>query len=922
MASVVVVVVVVVNMDDLSPAEVETNVHPDWSAFLRQRAEDLEAGFENKYEEEAEEKEKEEIDDDETLDQVQAEPLFDLLEEQPGPIGQKKRLGRPKKVLQELFAELPQQHVVMGDVRGHEPVETVSSSSSMMQGSTAVSALIPPECYSQDHFTTVSHNFFAKQPLLMPALLECVRQATFTKDTLDAGTQRLCDRFLNIKDFHLASGKVLQGLLNLDQGGLVKRLERLATTICLVQRSDRETLEKLVVTNVPAQMCVLYLDAESYDETPMLTSVKHHRYLSRSVPGLTDLDCDPMGLADVSKCLGDLKVATKAKLLQSSSCFSMLIQLVERPCLIMGETLNIISPLLRNQAQTLQQSLLRTSAVTEYSNKFSLKCRSVVVDQAASNLSCEESMVEGRGKDWSSMVLPCAVHQISSCIKKTCEGLMSHEVSSLVKAALSIVEGGKMAYFRQALTDEILSRQVQIIEGPLPADAALHQANLKELLLKKGAKATSKTLMLQATVNGDWRVSGCLQHVVPRGEQRPDPASLKELFATILVSALAGTQPIIFPRHRWTGSDESVAFFLLLHSVHNLLLPTYARFVSFLGKRSVAVDLAGAQAGALPITDQAEHGLDNHQVVLQVDLGQEPAHVQEQPYQSQQDPSTQQAALHAQHRRDTLSWLQSKPLASLLSMQFVLAPLNVLLRKQLKSSGVEHMMVERARIARLMLSGRWEDQPPTSQLALAASAKFEREFHEQVGHMLLNTSLWEVFPDEYRTVTQRALLHRLLARASAAVYELLGRAHSQFPVKLFALLECPAMATEMNQIPMCLKDPWSQKIQQCYGTLAHPMVKNLVVSQSLLQKCDISTIESRHAALRRNLLSRSLQTWRFGVSQCSAEWIMQNSRRLLSQRQGFVKKKLKRTEVILTPQHQKFSQPHRIQSCDSCPQYF
>ena len=81
----------------------------------------------------------------------------------------------------------------------------------------------------------------------------------------------------------------------------------------------------------------------------------------------------------------------------------------------------------------------------------------------------------------------------NSCTRRTCEGLMSHKVSSLAKAALSLEEGGKMTYFRQALIDEILSREIQVIEG-------------------KNAKTTSKILMLEAIANGDWRVAGCLQH--------------------------------------------------------------------------------------------------------------------------------------------------------------------------------------------------------------------------------------------------------------------------------------------------------------------------------------------------------------------------------------------------------------------------
>ena len=514
--------------------EADALVHPGWSQLLEASRETIRG--------ENDDDDDDDDDDDIVIDhglsedsvpELQADPLFNLSSDGFSH-GSHKRLGRPKRALQELFAETPSVEYAsesgsasVGHVHPQEESGGLQRGLGQAKIANAVAELIPQQCYNPDHFLIPSLGHFATQSLLSLALLEAYRQASTQDCPLDSGIQRLCDRFLNQHEFHLASGKIMQQLLSLDPKGLFKRLERLAAAICLMQRSDRATLEKLVVTNVPQHMCVLYLDVESYDETPMITSVKQKPISkSVSVPG-SAIEANQDAGVEVSPKINEFRVATKAKLLQSRSCFAMLLQIVDKPCLIMGETLSPIAPLLRNQAQTLQQSLLRAGAVSECSGRFALKCRSVVVDQASSNLSCENSMLIGRGPMWNSMVLPCAVHQISSCITKTCEGLVSEQVSSLIKAGLSIVEGGKMTYFRQALTEEILSRDIIIIQGDLPMEAAEHQAMLKKLLIQKGNKMLSKHLMLQTTANGDWRAAGCLQHYVCRGVRQPEPAAPK-----------------------------------------------------------------------------------------------------------------------------------------------------------------------------------------------------------------------------------------------------------------------------------------------------------------------------------------------------------------------------------------------------------
>ena len=44
------------------------------------------------------------------------------------------------------------------------------------------------------------------------------------------------------------------------------------------------------------------------------------------------------------------------------------------------------------------------------------------------------------------------------------------------------------------------------------------------------------------------------------------------------------------------------------------------------------------------------------------------------------------------------------------------------------------------------------------------------------------------------------------------MHQVLQVPHEQFPVRLFALLECPDLAASMAHTPPCMIDVWTQKI--------------------------------------------------------------------------------------------------------------
>eukprot|EP00971_Amphidinium_carterae_P328414 6460284-Amphidinium_carterae.1 len=507
------------------------------------------------------------------------------------------------------------------------------------------------------------------------------------------------------------------------------------------------------------------------------------------------------------------------------------------------------------------------------------------------------------------------MHIISRCVKKTLDGLVPAAVTSLIRLSLSLLDSGKMILFRKALAMEIEARELVIVQGSLSPAAAQHRQVLMALLIHRHPQALTRQVLLDLTANGDWRDSTKLIHVVPIGRPVPEHQQLQKQFQHVLTQLFAGTNPVIFPRHRWTGSEESITYYSLLWFCHGLLLPTYRRILTLTSSNSSKPTQAtsGVVLGlAVERSLLLDDAVDGEMLVSAMSSHEEEALVGNTAWP---DPSSftatiekeiTQADVNARNRSHSLAWLESKPEAELLIMQVVVQPLTDLLNKQLESAGATFTMVERAKVAIAMMSGQSNvDGTCGYQVLQAASGRFENEFLVQAHHLLEWKNVWDVLHCSCRTTAARALAHRVLSRAASTVYQLLGTPHKLFPLKLFRILVDASSVQELVDTPSCQKDSWTLALERQFGSLAHPSVKQILLGQSLLQRTDITCIEAKHASLRRFLLSRSLQTWRFGIGACSAEWLMQQCRRLLRKPAG---KKVLKKEVLSLGQTKQLAQ--------------
>eukprot|EP00971_Amphidinium_carterae_P341102 6479738-Amphidinium_carterae.2 len=640
---------------------------------------------------------------------------------------------------------------------------------------------------------------------------------------------------------------------------IMHRLERMAATISIMQRCEKVGLEAKLASALPTREKVLYLDICGYDETPMLLSTKHLPPQIGSDGNVTGAVVDAGSQPTLGGQLTLPGLVAKTKLLQIQSGFACLVHVGKTPVLLLGDLFNPITALSRCTARNMLHALQKVDVVSQMASSFNMQCRCVCLDKAATNTLTEKLVLNSRPAGWQSLFLHCDCHIIHTCFKKTLE-LLDGDVSSLIKCALSIREGGKMKYFREALAAVVEQREVVFVPEPLPASAQAYKQYIIQLALARDTLALTKITLLEYVMTGDWRNGHALEYAVPVGTTPPSPASVKGMMLDVLLTVLCSSQPGVFPRHRWTGAEQCIAAPTLMLAIHNLLTDTYKSFLALIGSRVLAGDFVPS-CSATDTAPPAQSQLVSIPEAAQV-LPSENADLVEFPMVG--EPLSDQsggfyAALNSKHRQDTWQWLSSKPFPRLLLMQMIVIPLTDLLAQQLQSASIEFEEAELCKVAEALLEGRCSSSSRTFQLLRASLLQMDSDFMDALQSLRVS-DIWSVFPAACRTVQCRALAHKLLARAGASVTELFSMPHQRFPVRLFQVLHKPEVEDTLLNMPACTKCSLTLMLQEKYKRFTHPECLQILQSLAQVSKTDISGIECRHSSIRRHLISRSLQT--------------------------------------------------------------
>jgi hypothetical protein len=531
--------------------------------------------------------------------------------------------------------------------------------------------------------------------------------------------------------------------------------------------------------------------------------------------------------------------------------------------------------------------------LTRVANLFPLKVQLSVTDRYGAN-GAAESAISYEDATWTKVHVPCDVRKVSTAQTKQFQ-LVDGHISSIISCGLSMQEAGSRAAFQHSLFEEITQR-LEIVDDMPPGGAIQENRHaIYDLFLSVGKGGDHKSklskfkryrwqrVILDHYLNGDLSSKRVKYYLGLRDKSLPStlPDILEE-FRQFVIPALVPKSCPIFPRSRWTNSDESVDWNGLLLAHHGLYEPAYLRFCSINKKKpkpsaSTSVVASSTASGwdfvceevAAPLQQPAQDPVETN------GLGPGPGNADADEVQGQGDarPADVQepancfdwAAFNEKLREQCSDWVQTQPFPVVVIMRIAMSPVLYVMNKFLQTSGTGWDKEQQARVA--------AGQPRSYRFIEAHLGTVLQKAFQMLFDLLHQAP--KALSQTTGTRMLKVLLFRMLARAGCALHQLLEMAHETYPYKMFGALRNPAGAAKIFHDLPCLFEELANSFTKLYPTVDDIMgtdAQAVLEGIALVGDVDIAAIERRHASTRRILCLSSLQTWAASLEYVSADW--------------------------------------------------
>ena len=448
-----------------------------------------------------------------------------------------------------------------------------------------------------------------------------------------------------------------------------------------------------------------------------------------------------------------------------------------------------------------------------------------------------------------------------------------------------------MGSYRQALS-KVIGERLRMVRGVLPAEAKAYQQFILRLFASTGSRIPEKHFLLTTLANGDWRKSDCVEVYVAPG-LKIDERTLLDGIVRGLVFALSHRCFMTFPRHRWTGCDLAIDQVGLALAIHNL--GGLAMEMAFAGGVRSAVAEHGGPGHEVDV-EEAQEGQEgpgeaaaDHAMPVQEHLGrrfvQAAGRVTDQAHEHQDVPHedarpqaqspSEHAAENAKRARLALEWLRQKPLAELVILRLILAPIVKLLHKYIARSGESWQT--RAAVQSLKEHlGLGGSEGGQGAISVYVGLMLEKDFHQELEHVLASED-WKWVPRDAWCLQQQTLAFRLSSKLGCLVHQLLVAPTLTYPLKLFRLLQDRDYLTAILADGECMMDAFTLAFlkkypgQQC--TSQEAMVCLQVMSRA--GSCETVGLEWGHGRVQRLVSAQKVQTHIPTMKYVNAQWVGQ-----------------------------------------------
>eukprot|EP00971_Amphidinium_carterae_P345144 6485926-Amphidinium_carterae.2 len=743
---------------------------------------------------------------------------------------------------------------------------------------------------------------------LMPVVLSVQQKAMeVAEEELDTLVMEMGKFYFDPDVYHVCSGKLLEHLFSARHESIQLRMNRLSCSLFLQQQFQRMQLEKTLSMTFGQQSLVMYLDLASYDETPMKLRVQDttKRFHAHGDPLLAQVGV-PEGNHVVETSAGQTVIA---KVLQSHSTAVYVLRSGETMFAIALSCFHPLQSLSKTTAAVVCNALCRHSGVSMFAESFPMKVRTVAADNAPSNVAAERMLRDLRGGKWMSAFVGCDIHTLASIHSKTFEALLPDTVCGLIHVGLALRLNHSWNMFKDAICEELAERKLEIIEASIPEKYINYKLALLQVMHSCTATHLQECVQLMTTFNGNWQSNTLVHYWDSNLEDAPSKRFVLDKMQSVAISVLCGTKVHLWPRHRWTGFKESIRDVGLLWACHGLLQGSFKRLLLKLGDRLAKPVSEKQNVGSSTsyenmlstesaLAEDVDRAAGNEMLLTVVaskkdsDIAADTAGVDTESF----------AGVNARDRRLAAQWLDSNPWSNLLLVALCLRPLDALMRQHFLLSSAAWEKQQRVAVNKAILDGKQAKR--SYRIAIAASLQCEEAFLGQLLDLYMNTAAWSLFPESALTFGFTSKCFCLLSRLGCCISSMLVDKHKRFPYKLFTVLVDPSCAEALASLPDCLKDSLTKTLEATYPNLQHPDVIKILTAYASIQKCDIASVESLHASVRRQVQLRSCQTWQSGLKQISGEWLLQNYRRSgLWRKRKTTTKRTGKVDTSHTPYH-------------------
>ena len=657
-----------------------------------------------------------------------------------------------------------------------------------------------------------------------------------------------------------------------------RRLEsdgcRLANAAVHVDHNVRQLLEALLGQTIADEDLLAYVDGTRSDETPLPVAVPSQSTASQGRVEVHPADAVALQQTALPNFgCSKRNQKTRNKILQSESTWGMLVRAKGVLRMIVGSSLTWLQHLERTTGECLAEADRRREAMTSVAHRFRLRTRLSTLDQARSNDRAERFLMSQRPVTWSRLSFPCMVHITAGAYGKVFDEV-SEDISGQIAFALAVNEGAGLALFRKHLRMQVRSKIV-ILRGEPSKEAVQYRQHLLKLAMARGPRLLQRKAALLCLPNGDWRRRDRIEVWIPARVTDVDEGQIISAVTASLERVLAGCKFTLYPRHRWTKCDEALNEICLLEGVHGLASSTFPSWAQEVSK-ATSKQAEAAHPGSEAVLDfhaghSTQAGVMDQGPPDGLTLLADPG------FQVAPDLAAGQCFDQARkdndtHRRMAAEWLATRPLANVLITRQVMEPLRRLLAAQLEISGSHWQHTQRRR-ASMEPSGLCGRSFPVLEYARGG---LTTKFHKEVSMLLGEAALWQpIVPELDRTLAKRGLAFRMLSAAGCWIEEGIAHRSRRFPFQLFLLLDSEAHADRILEQPACLLDPWSRDFVEPHRSevdgLRGPVPRAKALLVASLAKVDIAEIESWHAAVRRRLVSKGVQTHPLTLAALSSE---------------------------------------------------